>query len=183
MEFKQKKSFQLRKKDLSNIGTWDEKIINLCEKLNKSQEYYTTSSCSGRIVLIKKADKKQKNLFLFRTHDKISLKQLEKELKKIKYKGLIYFKQEPCILHVACKTQNKALELLKKARLAGWKRSGMISKKRNILELMSTEHLEFPIINKTKLLVSEHYLKLIIKEANEKLRKTWQKIEKLRIAI
>jgi len=182
-KFKQQKQKQLYKKDKSSIGSWDKKIIPLCKKINKNKEYYTTSSCSGRVVLIKASDKKQKNLFLYRTHNKISFKELLKQIKNIKYPGLIYFKQEPCILHVACNFNNDAEKLLKKARLAGWKRSGLISKKRNILELMSTEHLEFPIMNNRKLLVSEAYLKLITKEANSRLKRTWQKITRLKTTI
>ena len=50
--FLQRKKDILSKKDKSHIGKWDEKIVGLCEKINKSDKYYTTSSCSGRVIMI-----------------------------------------------------------------------------------------------------------------------------------
>ena len=182
MNFENSKRQQLAMKDNSSIGKWDEKIASLCEKINKKNDYYTTSSCAGRVVLIKQAEKKQPDLFLFRSHEKISLTILKKELEKAKTnkKDMVYFRQEQCILHVACSSLEKAQELLDKAKLVGWKNSGiMASSKRIVLEMRSTEHIELPIILKGKLLVSDDYLQVLVKEANKKLEKTWKKIENL----
>jgi tRNA wybutosine-synthesizing protein 3 len=179
MNFLNNKRNVLNRKDKSNEGSWDKKINGLCRKINASKEYYTTSSCSGRINLVKGLPEKAEDVFLFKSHEKINFKQFNRELKKIKYKGLIYFKQEPCILHVACLDLESAKKLLNKARDAGWMRSGLISDKKIILELISTEKLELPIINNGKLLVDENYLKLLVKEANKKLTRTWEKLKKL----
>lgn len=181
MNFQESKKKQLARKDKSGKGSWDNGINSLCKKINEKKEHYTTSSCSGRIVLVKGLDEKAENVFLFKSHEKISFSQLRKELEKVgkRYKGLIYFKQEPCILHVACVDLNSGLKLLEKARIAGWKKSGLISKgKRIILELMSTEKLEMPIMDKGKLLVDNNYLKLIVREANKKLNRVRGKIKK-----
>lgn len=180
MSFQDDKKKQLGKKDISSIGFWDARIRKLCEKINKKKEYYTTSSCAGRIVLIKSSEKKQEGLFLFRSHDKISLSQIKKELRKIKYNYLVYFKQEPCILHVACSSLADAQILLDNAKFAGWKNSGiMASSSRFVLEMRSTEIMQFPILNKGKMLADDNFLKLVVKEANKKLKRTWQKIRKL----
>jgi tRNA wybutosine-synthesizing protein 3 len=182
MEFKKQKQNHLSKKDHSDKGGWDEKIKKLCKKINSKQEFYTTSSCAGRILLIKAQEKKAKGLFLFRAHEKISLNQLKKELQKIiksknNNKDLIYFKQEPCIIHIASNSLENAQKILDKAKLTGWKRSGIISTSdRFVVEAISTEKLELPIIEKSKLLVSEDYLKLLVKEANQRLERTWKKI-------
>lgn len=183
MEFEVQKQKQLSMQDNSNIGKWDKRIAELCEKINKKKECYTTSSCAGRIVLIKQAEKKQEGLFLFRTHEKISFNQLKKELEKIaktNKKDLIYFRQEPCILHVACIDLNSAQVLLDKAKLAGWKNSGiMASRNRIVLEMRSTEFIQMPIINKGRVLVDDTFLKILVIEANRKLGRTWKKIQKL----
>jgi len=82
-------------------------------------------------------------------------------------------------LHVACIDLSSGLKLLEKARIAGWKRSGLIAKgKRVILELMSTEKIEMPIMNNGKLLVDDNYLNLLVKEANRKLERAREKIKK-----
>lgn len=178
--FEKRKQDCLGKLDKSNIGNWDDKIIGLCEKINNNNNLYTTSSCAGRIVLLKDEDKKAKSKFLFRTHNKINFDELKKEISKIEEKGLVYFKQEPCILHVACNSLDDAQEIMNKARLAGWKRSGIMSANtRFMLELMSTENIGFPIMKNGKILVSDDFLKLIIQEANRKLEKTWEKIQRL----
>lgn len=180
--FPQRKKDVLSKKDKSSKAGWDNKIKNLCKKINSFKNYYTTSSCSGRIVLMIDKRKKCPKLFKFVSHDLVKFKQLKNKLDNIskKNKSLIKFKQEPCILHVACETLKDAEELYKKAKLSGWKRSGIISsEKRFVVELNSTEKLEFPVINKNKIIVSDEFLKLIVKKSNENLKKSWGKIEKL----
>jgi len=180
--FAQRKKDTFSKKDKSHIGKWDEKIRGLCEKINKSSRYYTTSSCSGRIIIIADQDKKAKDLFLKRYHDLINFEQLKKDLEEVskKSKGLIKFKLDPCALHVVCKSLEDANELYSKAKLAGWKKSGIIAiDKRYVVELTSTERLEFPIIDKGKILVGDEFLKILVKRANEKLKKTWKKIKSL----
>lgn len=183
MDFALRKKNQLGKKDKSNIGDWDEKIAKLCEKINKKKEFYTTSSCAGRIVMIKDAMNKGPGLFVFRTHDLISFKEFKEileDVKKEEVKGIIEFQQEPCILHVACKDLETSQKLLDKAKQAGWKKSGIFaSRQRFVVELNSTENLAFPILKEGKILVDDDYLKLVVKEANKRLEKTWEKIKKL----
>ncbi|MBI5148574.1 hypothetical protein HZA33_02755 [Candidatus Pacearchaeota archaeon] len=179
--FSEKKRKQLSKQDKSNKGDVDRPILKLVSRINYKKEYYTTSSCAGRIILIKDADTKKENLFLFRTHDKLNYKKFIKELKKaLSYKKLIYFKQEPCILHVACKSLSDAQKLVDKAKFAGLKRSGiMATRKRIICELMSTEQIAMPLADKGKLLVSDNFLRLLVREADRKLERTRKKINKL----
>ena len=182
MNFQESKKKQLSKKDISSIGKWDVKIKGLCEKINKKEEYYTTSSCAGRIMLIKKLDKKAKDVFLFKSHKKISFNEIKKALEEVgkKYKALVDFQQTTCILHVACDSLNSAQELVNKAKFVGWKHSGiMATKKRFMIELHGTEKLEFPIISEGKVLVDDDFLKLIVKQANNRLMRVWKKIDRL----
>lgn len=175
-EFEFRKMNQLRKDDKSDEQKWDDKIRKLCEKINKAKDYYSTSSCSGRIVLVKGIPEKAEDVFLFKTHNKVSFEEIKEALKNSDYKKLIYFKQEPFILHVACKSIEKAEELLDKARDAGIKKKGIITtRSRFVVELNGTEKLELPITKE----LTDNYLKLLVKEANSKLERTWDKIEKL----
>ena len=181
--FNKRKKDILGKRDKSFIGGWDKKIIPLCKKLNKSDEYYSTSSCSSRIVLIIDSDKKTHGLFLKIYHDVVSFNEFKKDLdeiiKKNKNKN-INFKQEPCGLHVACRELKDAQTLVSKARKVGWKKSGIISSdKRFIVEMFGTGILGFPIIKDGRLLVNEDFLKEIIKKSNENLKKSWNQIKDL----
>ena len=180
MNFQQRKKDILSKLDKSSKKSWDEKIFELCEKINSLENYYTTSSCAGRVLLMIDSEKKQEGLFLKVYHDLISFEGLKRDLNEITNKELIKFKSEPCILHVGCESLEDAQKLLDKAKLVGWKRSGIIaSENRFVVELNSTEKLEFPIIEKGKVLVDDVFLKLIIEKANENLEKSWVKIDKL----
>jgi tRNA wybutosine-synthesizing protein 3 len=179
--FKEGKKKQLLKEDKSNIGEWDSRIAELCNKINNNTNYYTTSSCSGRIVLLKASEEKQPNAFLYRTHEKINFLKLKKALENTKYEGLVEFQQTSSILHAASISLKDAQELVTKAKLAGWKRSGiMATGKRYMVELHSTESMSFPIMNNKIILVDDNYLKLIVEIANNKLERVWKKIERLK---
>jgi len=177
-KFAQRKKEILNKLDKSSKGDWDKKIVGLCDKINASENCYTTSSCAGRVVLLLDSEKKKPDLFRFVNHDLIFLDELKSELGKIE--GDAVFKQEPCILHLACRDLDSAREIYDKAKLLGWKRSGLISWEKNfILELNSTEKIELPIVEGGKILVDDDFLEILVERANRNLKKSWGKIEKL----
>jgi Uncharacterized conserved protein len=203
--FLQRKTAVLSKLDKSSIGKWDKKIKPLCGKINSLDDFYTTSSCSGRVILMIQQEKKENDLFLKVWHDKISFNELKGELNNlIKNKiviskrtslglsvngrvdrlttlgKIIKFKLEPPIIHIACRDLKNATEMLEKAKYIGFKRSSILTCDRNIiLELNTSERMEFPIIKDGKILVDEEFLRLIVKISNEKLEKAWEKIQKL----
>ena len=49
--FKHQKKTNLSKVDLSRKGSVDAAIVELVQLINEQQEYFTTSSCSGRIYV------------------------------------------------------------------------------------------------------------------------------------
>ncbi len=183
--FDNSKKVFLNKKDKSSKGSFDIKIAKLCEFVNKKEDYFTASSCSGRIILIFDNKTKKPNLILFRAHEKINLHPLKKEIKKIingkKSKNeTIYFKQEPCLLVVCCRDRNSQWRLFNLARNNGWKKSGILTiNKKFLIELMSTETISFPIIKNKKLLVNDNFLKLVVKKSNDNLERGWNKIKRL----
>ncbi|MDP3966290.1 MAG: tRNA wybutosine-synthesizing 3 family protein [archaeon] len=182
--FLQRKNDVLGKKDKSYAEMWDERIRSLCEKINKSPNYYTTSSCSGRILLMVDQEKKGAGLFIWVSHDKINLKELKEALLSFKGKELLKFKCEPPILHIVCKNLSFAEEILEKGQKSGWKNSGIINLKRNVVvELHGTEKLEFPIFREGKFLVDDEFLELVARKSNKKLEKGWKRIGSLNAAI
>lgn len=181
--FLRRKKDILSKDDKSFKGDIDEKIKKLCDKINSLDDCYTTSSCSGRIVLMIDEEKKGKGLMLKIYHNLISFGQLKKDLEKImkteKNKN-IRFKMEPCALHLACRNFEDAKILCDKARFIGWRRTGIISSERRfIIEMNSTEKLDFPAIRNGKILVDDNFLKVIVEDANKKLKRCWMKINEL----
>ncbi|MFH1209270.1 MAG: tRNA wybutosine-synthesizing 3 family protein [archaeon] len=166
-------------KDKSNIGSIDEPILKTINLINSSKNYYTTSSCSGRIILIKISQNGKKNEaeFLFRTHSKTSLKELKQYLKPLKEE--IWLRQEPLIIHVCSKSLEDALKLLNTARLCSFKKSGIMSySKRIILEINGIEQISTIVSKDNKILVDDDYLNVLIQEANQNLERIMIKIER-----
>ncbi len=179
--FQRRKTDCLSKTDKSSIGSWDKPIKFLCDEINKKKEFYTLSSCSGRVVLIKNLEKKQPDMFVFRSHKKVKSKKLLNELNKAsKTKETLIFKQEPPILHVCCDSLEDAENILERAHIAGWKNSGIMSiRGRIVLELRSTEYLALPIMEKGEILVKDEFLEILVKESNKRIERGWEKIGKL----
>jgi tRNA wybutosine-synthesizing protein 3 len=201
-KFNQRKESLLSKEDKSSKGSWDERIISLCKKINSLDNYYTTSSCSGRIVVVRDQGRKEKGIFEFVSHEEVEVEEFienalpppspkctdlparpdeEKLIGNKKKSENLKFKQDPFILHVACRTLEDARVLIEKGLKAGIKRSSVISMGENIIvEINSTEKLEFPLVENGKLLVSEDFLKVVIERANSNLNKGWETILKLK---
>jgi tRNA wybutosine-synthesizing protein 3 len=179
--FEKRKQDVLSKEDKSSIGKWDNKIIKLCNKINSLKNYYTTSSCSGRILLIIDQEKKSKNLFVFVSHEKMNFKKFKQELlKSLSLKKNIKFKLESFILHINAKSLENVKNFLEISKKAGIKKMGIIGLKNNFtIEIQGSEKLEFPIIKNNKILVDDYFLKTILKESNKKLEKNWKKIKRL----
>ena len=70
-----KKNF-LTKKDKSNKGKIDKPILKLIETINKKEDYFTTSSCSGRttVWIEPKTGIKKDVEFVYETHSKTNIK-------------------------------------------------------------------------------------------------------------
>lgn len=177
MTFQKHKKDFLTKKDKSKKGDIDKGIKKLVNLINSKKNYYTTSSCSGRVVLIKKPDKKQDSEWLLVKHDKVSFNEIKKALKNIS-KEQLWFRVEPLIMHICCKTLEDAKKLLVIARKI-FKRAGIISlNKKIIIEIIGTGFIYTIIADKGKMLVSENYIKVLIKEANKKLMKNKRDIDR-----
>ena len=180
--FKQYKKGRLQRKDKSSIQSWDKKIEELCNTINSLKDYCTVSSCSGRAVLLIKKDKKLPNLFVMRTHNLITFDELKQSLEetKGKIKDMVFFKQEPCLVTVACSSLEKQRELFFRAFDELWGKCGIITTEKNyIIELMATDKLELPIMDNGKILVDDEFLKILIERTNNNLKKSWNKIKNL----
>ena len=51
------------------------------------------------------------------------------------------------------------------------------------MELVSTERVDAIIAKDGDVLVSDNYIKVLVEESNNHLKRSWEKIEKLRSAI
>jgi tRNA wybutosine-synthesizing protein 3 len=168
MDFDNNKKTFLAKADKSKKGEIDKKILPLVEKINSSNDYFTTSSCSGRIMVVKMAEKKNEAEWLFVSHEAVT------ELKLSSEPGS-WFKFEPPILHVCCRDVGCAQKLLDIARPL-FKLSGIISTGKIIVEIRGTERIEAPMQG-----MPQDYLDNLVSIANKKLALGWKKLNALEI--
>ncbi len=175
---------RMAKGDRSDKGSVDKPIEPLVNKFNSMKNYYTTSSCSGRVILltVPASGKKLDSIFVFRTHDLASTEEVSDAVKNIDedIEDAVWFRQEPAIIHVVTRELKDASKLLRAAREIGFKRSGLFEiDTRYIIELMSTEKIDTIIAKGGETLVSNEYIQTLVMEANKRLQMTWDKTTKL----
>jgi tRNA wybutosine-synthesizing protein 3 len=160
--------------DRSKQGSVDKDIEPLLEKLNSSG-YQTTSSCSGRIVLLRLDENRRKDRceWLYKTHHTANPAEVFRILEKSQER--LWFMQEPVIVHVNCPSLEKAGQLLEAAKKAGFKHSGIFSLKNFSVEIRGSERMEALLVPG----LSKGYIEELVEEANRRLGKAKEKMERL----
>ena len=75
-----------KKKALENFekhlkeGRVDEELIEFLKEFNKKENYYTTSSCAGRIIILLDKGKKGESKIVAKWHREISFEEFIKNL-------------------------------------------------------------------------------------------------------
>ena len=179
---KHKEDF-LSKIDKSKKGSIDKPIRSLVDSINKLENYYTTSSCSGRSVLIHRAKGNKKNnaTWLLSSHAKITPAKLIKALEILPTDGEIWFLSEAPILHIACATIEGALSFMRASNECGFKRSAIIGHKegKTMVELIGTNRIEMPIAIKGELLIERDALSFLAANANLKMKDSHERLKRL----
>ncbi len=160
----------------------DSLMIPLCSFVNSLPEFFSSSSCAGRIMLLKtdKVESKREAAFLAKWHRNVSFSELLKELEKKVFSQELWLKQEPFILHLGTNNLENANRLLRCCRIAGIKRAGIMVAKPDkfIVEIIGTQNLSLPVKKKNKTLAEKSYLKFVLEKANAKLKRNYALLKK-----
>jgi len=171
---------KLYKPDRSFKGNVDEEAIPIIEALNAKENYYTTSSCSGRISLFYEAEscRKDESGWLFVKHGTVKIEELKDSLASLPQET-VWFRQETPIFHIACRTDDDAKKLLELCRDLGFKHSGIIGKsKRVMVEVIFNNKMDVPISGGGVLFVNEKFIKFLLKKANVRFKKNQTLLKK-----
>ncbi|KAI8144526.1 methyltransferase TYW3-domain-containing protein [Fennellomyces sp. T-0311] len=161
------------RRDKSPKGFIDAPILDLIHIINRHPNYYTTSSCSGRVAVYCEGFQDDKSttkggIWLYVTHDPVTIPQDANDdwivhllfgsdrrvvrnnssatAKDILNKQMVYFKFEPLILHVESASLEASMRLNSLAFQAGYQNSGITpSKTREMLAIRSTHKIDTPI--------------------------------------
>lgn len=172
MTFENEKKTFLAKLDKSKKGSVDEKIIPLIRAINATSDYYTTSSCSGRVYLWSGSGKKNETEWLKVSHDPI-----EPDFLEIDEESLVWLRLEGIILHIACRDLAAANRLLEMVRHLYKKSSILSASNKIIVELRGREFMEMPLYLEGNLLFSGEK-EWLVKMINEKMGKMWGGLDK-----
>ena len=167
----------------------DEEIVPILSKINSSEDFFTTSSCSGRIVLISipEIGAKREAKFIGKWHrPPVSREEVQEALKLKWREGItegreIWLLSQSPILHVACRDLEKAKALLRIAIESGFKYSGIkaISKGgKVVVEIVSTERMDVPLGKDGVMFCSETHLDFILSKANFMLERGKVKLKR-----
>ncbi len=169
MDWKVFRERTLEKYRKSPIDLW---IKEITDTINSSEDFVTLSSCSGRIVIIdipESGDKKN-SVFLGKWHNPPQLHEVLKALNSGRMET--WFIMSPPIIHVACRNAEIAFRLLKCLNESGFRRSGVISGRRNVIEIASSERVEFLAARDGTILVDERAIEENLQKSIEKLEKS-----------
>ena len=163
-------------------GEVDVDMLPLLGQINSLENYYTTSSCTGRISLFIDPGIKKDSGWVDKWHRTVSGEEVKEAMKKIPSAGLVWFIQEPTILHVVCRTVEDAAMMIDIARDSGYKKAGILSfrEERIIAEVCSTERIDAPVADNGRVLVSGDYIEYLVDLSNEKFKKSMVKLERFK---
>ncbi|XP_074007950.1 tRNA wybutosine-synthesizing protein 3 homolog isoform X1 [Numenius arquata] len=185
--FPQRKAQCLGRADGSRKGGLDERAAGVVQLLNGRPRFCTTSSCSGRLVLLQGPPAvrearggilKKNCAWLMVTHELCTKGDVMTALEKAT--GDVVLKFEPFVLHVLCQELQDAQLLHSVAIDSGFRNSG-ISVGRGgkiMMAVRSTHCLEVPLSHKGKLMVSEEYIEFLIHVANQKMEENMRRIDR-----
>jgi tRNA wybutosine-synthesizing protein 3 len=170
-----------RLKEAKERGEVDIPIIPLLDLLNTYPNIVTTSSCSGRIILLATDENESKAASFFhrKWHRPVMVEEVLEGYRSFQGE-VLWFKQDPFIIHFATRDLKTAVELVSTARRAGIKIAGVQVFKgwRFHVEVRGIDALSVPIYWKRPL-INEEYLKNLTLIANKKLVKNQTRMEKL----
>ncbi|AKG38131.1 MAG: tRNA-wybutosine modification methyltransferase TYW3 [Infirmifilum sp.] len=162
-------------------GRVDQDIVWLLDLINSSPDYYTTSSCSGRIQVAAGAHPgdKGKLRVIAKWHRIIQPEELTLVLSSTNEDN-VWFSVHPPIFHVVARDLRAAKRLLVAARNSGFKHSGIQGLgKRIIVEIMSMEKIETPLRLHGIQIVGYDSLVLLVEAANQALLRGKRRLSRL----
>ena len=163
-----------------NNGKVDNEFIPLCDYIEKTKEYFTTSSCAGRITLVglDKEENKKESAFHRKWHRKVKLGEVKEGIDSFNGK-ILWFKQEPLIFHIGTGTIDNARKILAVCEMAGIKRAGIKVAKEGkfIIEMVGTHNITTPVKD-GEIKISDDYLAYLVEKANEKYDKNFEMLKK-----
>jgi len=177
----QKREAMKKLSDAVDSCNADKGILPLLEFINSLEDFYSTSSCSGRIVLLHDLGNKLDSSWLGKWHREVDAGEVLGAMRNPPAGGTVLFKYESAILHLVARELEGAKRLLVIAKEAGYKRVGIQGLKQDkyLVEICDTGRVDVPVIDNGTVLVEDSYISYLVGLANKKFRKGMEKLSLL----
>ena len=165
-----------------NENKLDEDIKDILDIINLNDDYFTSSSCSGRIVIIElpSLGNKKEAKFLGKWHRAVKNSEIDYALKSAS-EGMIWLLAQSPILHIIAKSNISADKMIKIAISSGFKNSGVKSfTNKRVVEICSTERLDVPIGKDGILYCNNQHLDFLIDVSNDIINRSKNKLKLLK---
>jgi len=164
----------------------DEQLISLCKFVASTKNFFTSSGCAGRIVLLRldENESKKESAFYRKWHCTVSAKEIIEAIDASTDENL-WLKQEPFILHIGTGNIENSRKILEAMREAGVKRGGISVAKEGkfLVELLGSNFMSIPVKVKGKKIVSNDFIENIAEIANKKLERNYENLKRLELAL
>jgi len=169
---KRRELFNLRLLEDIKLGRVDEDIIDILLMFNNLEEYYTTSSCSGRITIHKGKvyEDKRKHVILLKMHEPPKENELTDCLIEVlREHGFVWLKVSGFIIHVITDCLENAIAFAKLVRCCGIKDICIrpIGNNEWLIVLKSPHNLSTPLSIDV---LDSQYVNILVKETVKLLR-------------
>lgn len=168
------------------IGYLDPGVRDILEDIFRIDGYYPTSSCIGRIVAIDALTpwRRRDSHIILKKHSEIEEKEVV-SLLEIPVLATLWLITSGPIFHIMARTPRHALILLRRAREAGFKHSGLLASSRRgyLVELVTGIWIDIPLKVSDRVLVSRSEIGSIVYIVNNALREGRERLSALRRAL
>ncbi|NOY11421.1 MAG: hypothetical protein GXO67_04930 [Archaeoglobi archaeon] len=171
---------QFRKKKLQEYASAeiDQWIRPITDTINSSEDFVTLSSCAGRIAVMDMPEfgDKKGSVFLGKWHSPPPFQEVVRVISA--GRGEVWFMMNPPIVHVACRDPGMAFRLLDVCKRAGFRRAGVISARKNVVEIAGQERVEFLVARNGEIIADERVLMENFRESVDKLKKSRERFRR-----
>lgn len=165
----------------------DPLMIDISNYISTTKEFFTTSTCSGRITLmdLDENEKKREGAFFRKWHRTVTFNEVWEGICDETNTGNVWFKQDGLVMLIGTNTMENAKHVLNVVHNLGIKRVGInhFEPGKIHIELFGTHHMSAPVKKGKEILVEKKYVKELVELANKKWKLNNQLLKKLCAAL
>ena len=161
----------------------DPLMIDISNFISQTKNYFTTSTCSGRITLMEVDEKesKRKNAFFRKWHSQVSFEEVWNGIQDNSNIENVWFRQDAFVFVIGTNTIENTKPIIQACQEAGIKRFGIHHSEpgKVLMEIFGSQRMSVPVKEKQEILVEEKFVQKIVEIANKKWKQNDKSLNKL----